>query len=223
MCFSAAASFSAAALTGTTGAVTLAHVSKAREIPLASMPLLFSLQQAIEGTLWLILPRGRGPAQALVAMFLTIALVVWPVLAPLAIGLVESQRTRRVLIFALLPAGVAVAVYSALSLVQHPYAASLTGSGICYISGVPYPSAIFAAYVLCICIPLLLSTNFLLKIFGIVVVIGMIVSNLVYYVGFISVWCFFAATASGVIWLFFPKTARRRVARDLIDLSQFSA
>ena len=49
MCFSAAASLSAAAVTGAVGVLTLAKTANARELPLAVVPLVFSAQQALEG------------------------------------------------------------------------------------------------------------------------------------------------------------------------------
>lgn len=203
MCFSATASFAAAALTGAVGVVTLTHVKTPWELPLASMPLLFGIQQAIEGTLWLILPQGGAVAGALVGAFATIALAVWPPLVPLAISLVERQRTRRVLLYTLIPAGLAVAVYSALDMVQHPFSASLSSAGVCYVNGVSYSSAAFVAYLLCTCLPPLLSTNRRLKLIGGVVAAGMLISWAFYYVSFISVWCFFAAITSALIYAFF--------------------
>ena len=212
MCFSATASFTAAALTGAVGTATLTHVRKAREFPLAGMPMLFGVQQALEGALWLLLPRGGAIVQGLVHAFATIALVIWPPLVPIAISLVEPQKARRRLLYALIPAGLAVAAYSAFSMPQHPYSASLSSAGICYVNGVSYSDAAFAAYILCTCLPPLLSTDRRLKLVGAVVVAGMLVSSALYYASFISVWCFFAAIASALIYAFFQdRTAAHRL------------
>ena len=59
MCFSASASFVTAAITGAIGIVTLTRVNEPRELPFAATPLLFALQQAVEGLLWLNLPARR--------------------------------------------------------------------------------------------------------------------------------------------------------------------
>lgn len=216
MCFSATASFSAAALTGAVGVVTLTHVRSPQELPLAGMPLLFGIQQAIEGTLWLILPRDGAVAHALVGAFAIIALAIWPPLVPIAISLVERQRARRMLLATLIPAGLAVAVYSALDMVQHPFSASLSSAGVCYVNGVSYSKAAFAAYLMCTCLPPLLSTDRRLKVIGAVVALGMIVSFAFYYVSFISVWCFFAAITSALIFMFF----RNRTAGRQLELGQ---
>jgi hypothetical protein len=53
MCFSAGASFGASAVLGAIGIVTLTKAKTTDQIPFASIPLLFAVQQAVEGTLWI--------------------------------------------------------------------------------------------------------------------------------------------------------------------------
>lgn len=96
MCFSSTASFATAGLTGVIGLLCLRRVKRRRELLLAAVPLIFALQQAIEGALWLILPtmpRDRLAA-ALTLAFLLLAQVLWPVWAPLAAGVVEPVEWR---------------------------------------------------------------------------------------------------------------------------------
>ena len=60
MCFSATASFTAAAIVGSIGAVTLWKAARLRDralLPIAAFPVLFALQQTVEGLLWLELAR----------------------------------------------------------------------------------------------------------------------------------------------------------------------
>src|SRR5947209_13966304 len=113
MCFSATASFAAALLTGGAGVAALKHVRRLRDVPLASFPLVFGAQQAIEGALWLtVRVHPAGPATRILAgAFTGIALVLWPVLAPLGVGLAEQKTTVRRLIYALMPIGVVLAGY----------------------------------------------------------------------------------------------------------------
>ena len=93
MCFSASASFAVAAGTGLVGALTVAKVSNWREIPLASVPVIFATQQTIEGVLWLLLPTGSEPALtgSLANIFAFCALVIWPLLSPLAVSKTRSE------------------------------------------------------------------------------------------------------------------------------------
>ena len=53
MCFSATASFSAGTVLTVLGVATMRATRRKAEIPLASIPLLFGLQQIVEGMLWL--------------------------------------------------------------------------------------------------------------------------------------------------------------------------
>ena len=48
MCFSASVSFGAAAVLGVAGAATLTKVRSLGDLPLATVPLIFALQQVIE-------------------------------------------------------------------------------------------------------------------------------------------------------------------------------
>ena len=80
MCFSATASFAAAGLTGLLGLISVRRVKLRRELPLALMPIIFALQQGIEGMLWLNLevdPEGVA-ARILALGFLLLAEVFWP-------------------------------------------------------------------------------------------------------------------------------------------------
>ena len=54
MCFSAEASFTAAAVLVPFGALSMTRAYKTdpRYIPIATLPLLFGLQQALEGAVW---------------------------------------------------------------------------------------------------------------------------------------------------------------------------
>jgi len=53
MCFSATASFSAGAVLRGIGALTLKAARRPCEWPFAAIPLLFAIQQLIEGMIWL--------------------------------------------------------------------------------------------------------------------------------------------------------------------------
>mgnify|MGYP000091041284 FL=1 len=74
MCFSATASFAASAVLGATGIATLAKTKDRKMLPLATIPLVFAIQQAIEGGLWLTIADGGSDAVLLSALFLFFAL-----------------------------------------------------------------------------------------------------------------------------------------------------
>ena len=204
MCFSASASAVAALVTGGAGMAALSRCTRPEEIPLAGMPLLFSLQQTIESGLWLYLPGGTGQPRALLLanLFAAVALIVWPLLVPIAIGLVEPVRRRLLYLLLTLP-GLGAALFAAMALAHQPVAVTLARGSICYIVPWPYPLAASVAYMAATCLPPLLSSHSLLRLFGAVVAAGLVVSYTAYIDAFLSVWCFFAALASLMLAGFF--------------------
>ena len=93
MCFSATASFVTAGTTAIIGVVALTRANGPRELPLAATPILFALQQGIEGLLWLDLPVAPdGPlSTGLTLLYLFFAEVFWPIFVPIAVLLVEPE------------------------------------------------------------------------------------------------------------------------------------
>lgn len=211
MCFSAAASFTAAFVAASAGVVTVASVSRAREIPLASAPLVFALQQSLEGALWLSLPHGTTSLLALCLAngFVVCAMVLWPVLAPVAVGLIEPVRLRRNSIFWLIPVGLVFAAYSAFDIASHPYHAVISYRSLCYINNSPYPSYAIAIYMAATCGGFLLSSQSTLRVFGLVIVAGFIASIAFFETVLVSVWCFFAAIASAILLFHFRRGGAR--------------
>ena len=108
MCFSAPASFVAAALATGAGAIALTRANGRADAPLAAMPVFFGFQQMLEGFLWLTLPVAPDAAAAttLTSVFLHFALVFWPIYAPMAALLIEPEAVRRRLIALCLLGGV---------------------------------------------------------------------------------------------------------------------
>jgi hypothetical protein len=204
MCFSATASFTTAAVTGSAGWACLSRADHWRQVPFAAIPLLFAAQQASEGFIWLSLDHNAAaPVQVFVSIFLGIALVVWPVWVPAAIGLLEAPSRNRWMILSLSIPGIVCAFYSLLSIRQHPYSASLGASGICYGNNLVFPEPILLLYLISACLPGLLSSDRAVRMFGLAVSAGMVISLALYQNSFISVWCFFAALASTAIFVFF--------------------
>lgn len=210
MCFSAAASFAAAALTGAIGIATLRTAGARRDIPLAAFPLLFASQQIVEGLLWLRLAEGSadGGAQVLGAVFMFYAEVLWPVLTPLALWLVEPESRRRWIVAGLLVAGLALAGYFLQAMIAAPFEPAIRGGSIVYWHDAPHVPGIEGLYVLVTCGPLLLSSHPALKLLGAVLILAFLVAALFYFVALISVWCFFAALASGIVYLHFARALR---------------
>lgn len=214
MCFSAPVSFGAAALLGATGAVTLTKVRALAELPLAGVPLLFAVQQAIEGFLWRTAQDSPGHTTALATLFAAIALTVWPLLIPIAMSLVELHPLRRLAMLLIVPAGIGVSVNYAAILLVRPYRAWPLGHTLTYVNNHPISPVMLGLYILCVCLPPLLSGSRTLNLFGAMVIAGLAVAMLAFYESFISVWCFFAALASLTLWKFFRDRGLAASARQ---------
>lgn len=201
MCFSASASFAAAVGPGAVGVLTLSQVQRPRELPLAAIPLVFAVQQSAEGFLWLELTTHPALSPApLATIFAAVALALWPSYAPFAAALIEEDRRRKFVQWVLLAISVPVSLFGLYDLSAHPYGACVVGHSLSYSNGHPYPLIIMAAYIVCVCMAFIISSHAALRWFGVIIVAGLIVSSALYFEAFFSVWCFFAAGASLMVY-----------------------
>ncbi len=211
MCFSAIASFSTAGLTGAIGIASLARVTQRRELPLAATPLIFGVQQAVEGALWINLPLASAGAAvaSLTLVFLLFAQVFWPVYASLAAWSIEPNERRRRLMLMCLALGLGVAGYLLWRLITGPREAVIVNGCIVYRTQQGHLVLVDLAYLAATSLPLLLSSRRTILALGAIILIGCAVAYIFYWEAFLSVWCFFAAAASVVILAHFELTRRR--------------
>jgi hypothetical protein len=213
MCFSATASFVTAGVTGAIGIVSLARVNDPRELPLAATPILFALQQSIEGLLWLDLPLAPDGSisTALALSFLFFAEVFWPIYAPIVVLLIEPKGSRRNLMFACLAIGAAVGCYLFWSIVTGPHSAVILDDHIFYVTEHRRSDVVALAYLAATTLPLFLSSQRTVVTLGAIIFLGIAVAYVFYWEAFVSVWCFFAAAASVVILCHFEWSRRQRL------------
>lgn len=169
------------------------------------IPLLFGVQQGFEGLVWLALHAGNSAATldfALGFHFFSHFLWLWWI--PLASGLLEPHKTRKMLFFGIglfgfLTSG---AVYGMMLLHPEWMHVHVQGHSIVYDYIAPYRSDIhlpitpLMLYGLIILIPLLLSSMGSIRIFGVLVLLSMALASWIHNAAFVSVWCFFAAIIS---------------------------
>lgn len=201
MCFSATASFAAAAVTGAIGVVTLRRAGSAAQRPLAAMPLLFAVQQAAEGGLWLALAQpdaGIWP-WLLTQVFLAFALVIWPVYVPAAVLLIEPDPRRRNIMFAQGLLGVATASFFLVQLLTLRNEGYISGHHILYRTDVDAPLTAGLIYLGSTVLAMLASSHRMVVVLGAVIFAGAVTSWLFMEEAFVSVWCFFAAAASVIV------------------------
>lgn len=212
MCFSAEASFTAAVGLALAGGFCLGFAGKPQERMLAAFPLLFAVQQTVEGAIWLELSESPGAvsggAGGLAELFLAFAYVIWPIITAPAVWLIEPGRNRRRVMAAFGALGAAVAALLAYALATQDYLAAVRGGHIAYLAGIDHPIIVELAYAAAVTAPLAASSHRSVQVFAAVVAAGAAVSYFGFAAGRPSVWCFFAAAASAIlIWRYRPQPA----------------
>ena len=204
MCFSATASFSASAVLLGLGTLTLKSARRPRELPFAAIPLLFAIQQLSEGVIWLTFSYGAPQVNAVMThVYSFFSHVLWPVYVPVAVLLIEPPGRRRRALVVFVAAGVAVGAYLLYILVAYPVVSRPTAQHIEYVSPHFYAAAVMTLYLMSITFSLFLSTHRTVKIFGVLALSSFAAAYFFYATWFISVWCFFAAVLSAVVYLHF--------------------
>lgn len=204
MCFSAGASFTGAAIITAVGAATVYRTPSGPKKLFSAVPLIFGIQQTSEGVIWSILENG-GSDQVLnmaTIMFLIAALLIWPVMMPLSIWKMEEDPSRKKWILPFLIAGITIAVYYLVCMILIKSTAVIEGNHIRYAGQFPKVLMIpvFVIYVFATITPLFISSVKRVRPMGVLMLLSVVVSGIFYKVFVTSVWCFFAALISIVIY-----------------------
>ena len=204
MCFSATASFSAGAVLLGVGTLTLKSVRRPRELRYAAIPLLFAIQQLSEGVIWLTF-RYEAPQlnTVMTHVYSFFSHVLWPTYVPLAVLLIEPPGRRRTVLLAFVATGGAVGAYLLYTLVAFPVVSRPTGQHIEYVSPHFFAAVVMTLYLLSTTVSPILSTHRFVMIFGVLALLSFGAVYFFYAIWFISVWCFFAALLSAVVYLHF--------------------
>lgn len=213
MCFSATASFSAGVILLGAGVVAVRAARSRRELPLAAIPLLFSIQQLIEGVVWLTF-RYEAPLlnAVMTHAYSFFSHVLWPVYVPVAVLLVEPPGWRRTTLGGFSAAGAAVAAYLMYMLVTFPVTSQATGQHIEYVSPHFFAAAVMSVYLVSTAISPMVSTHRWVKVFGALALASFVAAYYFYARWFISVWCLFAAVLSIVLLGHLTSRTRRTEA-----------
>lgn len=207
MCFSASASFIASGAIGTIGVATLRHVREPRALLFAAVPVLFAAHQFIEGVVWLGLDGQIGPVALDHATFLFMfyAQGVLPFLMPLAVLLLEPPGQRRKLIAALTVLGALVFAWMIYGLIFFESTCIVEQNSIAYRNPITGNYLVSVLYVLATCGALTLSTHRVVRWYGLINVVGLTITLFVKEFAFASVWCFYAAILSIVVYWQFSR------------------
>ncbi|MEY4346387.1 MAG: hypothetical protein RL032_2219 [Pseudomonadota bacterium] len=218
MCFSATASFTSAACLASIGGLALAGTKSRLEWPYATIPLLFGVQQLIEGGIWLEL-LGHSPVASclsgtvLVNAYSLFSQVVWPLFIPLAVVVMEPVVLRRRAITVAGLSGLMAGMFLLGAMVSNPVTAKITGQHIAYDFSHSHVWAATILYLLGACLSPLLSSFRLVRLFGAVALASAVLTYALFETWFISVWCYFAGWMSSVILLHVYPEVRHHIRR----------
>jgi len=227
MCFSAGASFAGAAVISAIGIAAVREVHKPSHKLFATIPLFFAFQQVAEGVVWLSLKAGGDQSLQMAGayIFLLMALVIWPMMIPMAILKMEENANKRKLMKVIFGAGLILSLYYSACLVNLNVYPRINQFHIQYINDFPrIPGHIaFGIYGLVTITPLFISSVRRVSAFGILIIISFVITGILYKEYLTSVWCFFAALISSVIYIIIKESqvetgiSRLRLTKLLSD------
>jgi hypothetical protein len=205
MCFSAGASFGSGIVLSAIGIASLREARTSSTKPFAAIPLIFALQQMTEGVVWTAL---RDPSMGNVEMiatylFLFLAQVVWPLWVPFSIYKLETEKELKKNLRAFLVIGTLLSLYLGYCLSVYHVQGRIEASHIFYQQD--YPSSLgrlsSILYVVATIIPNFFSRIRGMRILGVTIFISCIITFIFYRHYIVSVWCFFAALISVMVYM----------------------
>jgi len=204
MCFSATASFTASATLGVIGVATLVKTKNKKAWPLAAIPLLFAFQQFVEGLLWVLLGSQSVYIVPLTHIYLFFALLFWPIYTPIAVLVLEPHKIRRLVLAIFCVVGVVIGAIFFVSFLRQPEAVQVVNKCLFYPFQMIDPLLFGCLYVLIVVGSGVISSRPIIKLLSLLTLVGALVAWFFYTVNFVSVWCFFAAIISVVLY-FYPQ------------------
>lgn len=216
MCFSMKASFVAAGALSIVSLLSIRQVRNRKMLPFALTPLFFGIQQACEGFVWLTLNNNDSTSlMHLIGMygFLFFAGVFWPMWTPFSLYIAEMSYKRKNILFHFICTGIIVSLLYLFSWILKTNGAIIINHHIDYpVENYPFDitEPLYAQlvsyflsflYGIVIIIPFFISSIPYTKLLGITIALAALISYIFYLMAFPSVWCFFAAICSVIIYL----------------------
>ena len=204
MCFSPEASFAGGVIISAIGVVTLRRIHKPSQILFACIPLFFGFQQFAEGFVWLTLPLPDYIIllKIFVYIFLVTAQIIWPVLIPLSVLLMEKSKKKIEKLKVILMIGFALSMYYGFCLLNFNVSPRIEGFHIKYYNDFPESLGMIATivYLIATIPPLFISSVKRTYLLGMLMTLSCILTVIFFKQYLTSVWCFLAAIISGVIY-----------------------
>ncbi|WP_299578956.1 DUF6629 family protein [uncultured Sunxiuqinia sp.] len=218
MCFSPEASFVSGAVITVIGVVTVRKVHHPAQLVFAVIPLFFGIQQFAEGVLWLSLFTDGSETIRIFStyFFLVMAEVIWPSLIPVSVLLMEKNEKWRKILRVLLILGMILSGYYAFCLISYQVSPRIVYYHVQYNNDFPSLLALpaFGLYLIVTIVPLFVSEVRKTKWLGILMLLSCVVTIVFFRQYLTSVWCFFAALMSGVVyWILHSSKEKFKLGR----------
>ncbi|MBL0319878.1 MAG: hypothetical protein IPP74_11410 [Alphaproteobacteria bacterium] len=208
MCFSPEISFASSIFLTGIGVLALKKATTKDELPLAMMPLLFAAQQFIEGLLWLVLLYGGSRTQHvwLTHIYVVFAGMIWPIWPAFSLWNIETETKRKHIMAAFILMGGCFALYTLKSSIEFNITSSVSSHSVLYDSPLTVGNEVLIAYLICTCMCFFVSSQRNIQWIGVANLLSFAIAFHFYYKNLVSVWCLFAATISGLIYVYFRLT-----------------
>lgn len=217
MCFSAGASFAGGAVLVTIGVITVRKNTDPSQRLFAAIPLVFGVQQISEGFVWVALQSTGHDMMLTIAsyMFLFAAVVLWPFYLPLSVMLMEKEKSLKRVLIPFFVLGIIVSLSYAVRLVLSDIEPIINSHHIKYTGNYPtrWSLLAFAGYAAATLIPLFISSTRRMWLLGLLMASSCLITGIFYKEYLTSVWCFFAALISIVIYWIIADNQRQATSR----------
>ena len=133
--------------------------------------------------------------------FLLFATFLWLFLSPLSIYLLEEKIQNKRFLLVLAGAGVIFGIYLFGWIIYHGVEPQTFSGNLFYdLKFIPFYEMSKYLYLTIIVLPFLIAQRLSFKLFGGLIIGSFVISQLFFQVTLVSVWCFFAAILSGVLY-----------------------
>jgi hypothetical protein len=204
MCFSAQASFIVSGLLMTAGGASI-YLARTRTLKLIGItPIIFGLQQAAEGVIWLTHATNYCALNNLATyFFIIIAMVIWPLWMPSIFLTTAKNRWQKIGMSISLLAGIVFSGYAAWHLLAYGTSSQAMSDHIIYATEhlQPRPCISGILYSLATIVPLLITPVHYMWTLALGIAVASLITTNWFYIHFASIWCFFAAVLSSCILL----------------------
>ncbi|MGW8064287.1 DUF6629 family protein [Streptomyces ziwulingensis] len=191
MCWSAEADLVAGTGVAAVGVACVVRAGRARDLPLAALPLLLGVHQMVEAAVWAS-GGGTGPATLAWTVIALPLLALW---VPAGVLCAVPRNARRGPAGALAVGAVTAAVL-AYALATRPVRAEIRGHTVGYVVDLPHAPLLVAGYLVATVGSLLLSGDRGLRGLGLLTAVGALICWGLWRLESVSTWCAFAALCS---------------------------